>query len=255
MTTVFDSSKCSKCNICIEICPRRIISADKGGYPVVLPENAATCTVCGHCEAVCPEGAVTVSAPQLEASLFSAEKPAISAKQMGSYIRFRRSTRVYEQKPVPKKTLEELLDIARYSPSALNGQPVRWIVVHDPAKVKEYSRMAIDWMREMIEKKVPQSVAMNFASLVNGWDKGTNLICRNAPHLVVTYAHKDNPIAVGDSAIALTVFELAAPAFGIGTCWAGYFRMAASGSPELKKELGIPDDHVCTGAMMDGFSK
>ena len=256
MTTVLDNSKCSKCNICIEICPRHLIVADKAtGFPILVPEHSANCTVCGHCEAVCPQSAVTVSSLQLEAAMFSGKEPAISAKQMGSYIESRRSIRVYEDKPVPKKTFEELLDIARYSPSGLNGQPVRWIVVQDPAKAKEYSRMTIEWMRSMLEKKAPLAAAMNFGGLVGAWDKGINLICRNAPHLVVIYAHKDNLMAVGDSAIALTVFELAAPAFGLGACWAGYFRMAASGSPELKKELGIPEDHTCTGAMMVGFPK
>jgi len=256
MATVFNNSKCVKCKICLEICPAGVITENKvSGYPEVLPANAENCVVCGQCEAVCPEEAVTVTAPHLQAALFSGKRPEISAREMGNYIRFRRSTRAYEQKAVPKKTLEELLDIARYAPTGMNAQPVRWIIVHDTARVKALTKMVIDWMRSAVEKKLPVAAALDFPWLINAYESGSDPICRNAPHLAVTYAHKDNPIAVGDSAIALNTFELAAPAFGLGACWAGFFKIAAGNSPEVKKELGISEDHVCTGAMMVGFPK
>jgi nitroreductase len=224
-------------------------------YPVVLPENAENCIFCGHCEAVCPGFAVKVAAPQLQEAASFVEKAKISAEQIGSYMRLRRSIRVYEQKAVPKKILEGILDIARYAPTAMNAQPVRWIVVHDSAKLKKIVKSVIDWMRSAIENKAPVADALDFGWLVKDYENGNDPICRNAPHLVVTYAHKDNPMAVGDSTIALATFELAALAFGVGTCWAGFFRIAAAASAEVKKELGIPDGHVCTGAMMAGYPK
>ena len=255
MVTVFDRTKCIRCGACGELCPADIITFDKDGYPVVLKENAENCIFCGHCEAVCPKGAAGVTAPRLQAALSPGKKPKISAEQMGDYIRFRRSTRAYLQKPVPKKTLEELLDIARYAPTAMNAQPVRWIVVHDTEKVRSLVKTVIGWMRSAAEKSVPIAAALGFAGLVQDYESGNDAICRNAPHLVVTHAHKDNSLAAGDSAIALATFDLAAPAFGLGTCWAGFFRIAAANSPEVKKELGIPEDNVCTGAMMAGFPK
>ncbi len=38
------------------------------------------------------------------------------------------------------------------------------------------------------------------------------------------FAHipEGNPMASVDAIIALTHFDIAAPAFGIGTCWAGF---------------------------------
>jgi nitroreductase/NAD-dependent dihydropyrimidine dehydrogenase PreA subunit len=255
MTTVFDRSKCVQCKICTEICPTGVIAVNDGGYPMIAPANAEDCVTCGHCEAVCPQGAVTVTAPTLSAALFSGEEPAITPEQMGSYIMRRRSIRVYEQKPVPRKTLEAVLDAVRYAPSAVNGQPVRWIIVHETARVKTLARMVVAWMRAMVGQKAPLAAAFGFAELVSAYDNGYDPICRNAPHLAVTCAHKDNPMGVGDSVIALTTFDLAAPAFGFGTCWAGFFKMAAAASPQIQKELGIPDDHVFTGALMVGFPK
>ncbi len=255
MTTVFDNTKCSRCGACTELCPAEIITIDKGGYPVVLPDDAVNCLFCGHCEAVCPNGAANVTSPLLEKAMSSGKIHAVPAEQIGSYIRFRRSVRAYLQKPVPKKTLEEVLDAARYAPTAMNAQPVRWIVVHDTAKVKALTKTIIDWMRSAVEKNLPIAAALDFSWLIKDYDNGCDALCRNAPHIVITHANKDNQMAAGDSAITLATFDLAAPAFGLGTCWAGFVRIAATYSPEVKKELGIPEEDACTGAMMVGFPK
>jgi nitroreductase/NAD-dependent dihydropyrimidine dehydrogenase PreA subunit len=256
MTTSIDKSKCVRCKLCWEVCPAAVITENKeNGYPDVLAVNAENCIYCGQCEAVCAECAVAVTGEKLQPALFSGKAPKIAAKDIGNYIRFRRSIRAYQQNAVPKNTVTELLDIARYAPTAVNAQPVRWIIVHDSSKVKTLVKMVIDWMKAAIESDNPMASALDFQWIVNAYESGADPICRNAPHMAVTYAHKDNPMAVGDSFIALTTFDLAAPSFGLGACWAGFFRIAVSASPGLRKELGIPDDHVCTGALMFGVPK
>lgn len=58
-----------------------------------------------------------------------------------------------------------------------------------------------------------------------------------------------------DGTIALTYLELAAPAFGLGTCWAGFFFMFLEASPQLREAVGIPADHKPLGALMLGYPK
>ena len=55
--------------------------------------------------------------------------------------------------------------------------------------------------------------------------------------------------------IALTYLELAASAFGLGTCWAGYFNAAATFWPPLQSALALPENHASYGAMMIGHPK
>ena len=43
----------------------------------------------------------------------------------------RRSIRVFKKKPVPKETINRILEAARFAPSAGNGQPWKFIVVTD----------------------------------------------------------------------------------------------------------------------------
>jgi len=54
-----DYSLCSKCGLCIDLCPKNVFrSVD--GKPVVDKEKIFDCTLCRICEARCPERAIRV---------------------------------------------------------------------------------------------------------------------------------------------------------------------------------------------------
>ena len=63
---------------------------------------------------------------------------------------------------------------------------------------------------------------------------------RGAPHLVIAHIPENNPVASVDAIIALTHFDLTAPAFGVGTCWAGFLSMAATVYEPLQKVIALP---------------
>lgn len=61
---VFDTSKCTGCNLCVEICQVDIFipSSEKGSPPVIL--YPGECWYCGCCVMVCPSaGAITLRHP------------------------------------------------------------------------------------------------------------------------------------------------------------------------------------------------
>jgi nitroreductase len=62
-------------------------------------------------------------------------------------------------------------------------------------------------------------------------------------------------MAQTDAVIALTHFDVAAPAFGIGVCWAGFVAMAAVMYEPLRKELGIPAGRKSAYALMFGIPR
>ena len=55
--------------------------------------------------------------------------------------------------------------------------------------------------------------------------------------------------------IAMTHLELAAIAYGLATCWAGYFTGAAKTWPPMQEALALPEDHELAYAMMIGYPK
>lgn len=46
-------------------------------------------------------------------------------------IKTRRSIRKYEDKPVDKSLIEEIIEVTRFAPSWKNSQTVRYIAIYD----------------------------------------------------------------------------------------------------------------------------
>jgi nitroreductase len=61
-----------------------------------------------------------------------------------------RQARLYESTPVPDETIEELLQIARWTGSSRNTQPWEFIVVTDPEQLRRISqiRTPINWVAD-----------------------------------------------------------------------------------------------------------
>lgn len=252
-----DREKCDRDGICVAECPERVIEASpEDAFPSPTEHAEALCLRCGHCVAVCPQGAFSWRDVRAEACPPIRRELAISAEQMEHHILSRRSVRTYKKKAVDKAVLQRLLEVSRYAPTAKNLQPVHWLVIMDPAEVKRMGGMVIDWMEAML-KGESKALFTEFIlqQIVNDWKKGGDWICRGAPHIIVAHGPNDLPIPASASGcmIALTTLELAAPSFGLGACWAGYFNAAAISWPPLTRELRLPPNHDPYGAMMIGY--
>lgn len=122
-----------------------------------------------------------------------------------SLLRRRFSCRSYRPDPVPRELLEELLDGARWAPSAGNLQPWRFVVVLDPAHRRALARAALDqrFLGEapavIVVCAVPEESARVYGS------RGRELYC------------------LQDTAAATENLMIAAADAGLATCWVGAF--------------------------------
>jgi nitroreductase/NAD-dependent dihydropyrimidine dehydrogenase PreA subunit len=253
MTTILvDQDLCTRCGICSVVCPMAIIDpADENTLPDVKDAKAGICIQCGHCEVSCPSQALLLNVRPDDKVPLPAGAGMISPADMAFYLRKRRSVRHYKKDPVPGEMILEILDSTRYAASGGNGQPVQWIVVHDPEKVKKIAGLTVAWMKTLMNTPHPMSGYV--PGLIGEWESGRDVICRGAPHLLFAHIPEGNPVATVDAIIALAHFDIAAPAYGIGTCWAGFVAAAAREYSPLKKELDLPEGRNFAYAMMFGF--
>ncbi len=251
-----DREKCKRDGICVSECPLRIIEL-RGDSPVPTPVEGAeqVCIRCGHCVSVCPHGAFSHSdmkpgdCPPVRREL------ALSIGQAEYFLRSRRSIRTYKDKRIEREKLQRLIEVARYAPTGTNSQQVGWLVIDSKEGVSSMAAMTIDWMRHMVQEDNPFARAYRMAGIVRAWEGGLDLICRGSAGLVIVHAPAEYAAAQVDSTIALTYLDLAAPSFGLGTCWAGFFMIAASCWPPLQQALDLPEGRRCCGAMMIGYPK
>jgi 2-oxoglutarate ferredoxin oxidoreductase subunit delta len=57
---VFDSAKCTGCNMCVRVCPAHVIALDAKKARMVTT-GAVQCIACGDCAAICPDDVITVT--------------------------------------------------------------------------------------------------------------------------------------------------------------------------------------------------
>ena len=252
MPILIDQTKCAKDGLCAKECPMGLITMNDH-MPTIAEYAEQRCIACGHCVAVCPHDALSLRNTPLEACPPLKEGWQLTPEQVEQLLKGRRSIRVYKQQDVAREVLLNALDMARYAPTGHNSQSVQWRVIHNGQRVQELVDVVIDWMRKMIEDKSPLANAFGMGGLVRMRELGADPICRNAPHLIIAHAPKDDRIAGSSATIGLSYLELAALPLGLGTCWAGFFQIATSMSPEVAQALGLPEGHQSFGAMMIGY--
>lgn len=117
----------------------------------------------------------------------------------------RYSVRKFKPDPVPRKIIEELLDVARKAPSAGNIQPWFFYVV---TSQKEKDALAAAAWGQKFVAQAPVCI----------------VICAEPEMSARTYGERGRSLyCLQDTAIATAYIQLAATERGLGSCWVGAF--------------------------------
>ncbi|OEU60730.1 MAG: nitroreductase [Desulfuromonadales bacterium C00003094] len=248
---VVDSKKCTRCGECVKDCPVGIIALEDSG-PALIADKAKLCLKCQHCLAVCPTAALSVLGKNpADSQVLAGHLP--TAEQVEALIRGRRSVRRFAPEPIASDTINKLLRTAAHAPTGHNNLGVVFTVIEDPATMKQLREETLAGIREAVEgERLPKGMEF-FAGIVKAWDRGTDVIFRDAPHLVIVSAPKSGPTPAADGYIALCTFELLASSLGLGTLWDGLATWALVDiAPQVGAKLGIPETHELVYTMLFG---
>ena len=139
-------------------------------------------------------------------------------------IKGRRSIRRYREEHIPDSLIEELLDLARYAPSSMNGQPWYFIVIRND----ETKRQLV----EIKNKHCPPEKRRYRADFL-----------QNAPVVVVVCVDRERSFNRGieNAVLAAANIMLGASRRGLGSVYMSAYRHDdPSISEEIKQILSIP---------------
>ena len=119
-----DPERCARDGLCALECPLTLIEQDAAGLPTPVAHMEAACILCGHCVAVCPKGCLRVGGINQKALLPAPKPLTASPKELHDWMASRRSVRNFADRAVPRELIESCLEVARFAPTALNGQPM-----------------------------------------------------------------------------------------------------------------------------------
>jgi nitroreductase/NAD-dependent dihydropyrimidine dehydrogenase PreA subunit len=263
--------KCTGCSLCVEECPAFVLEMTDTKAAVVRGD---WCIGCGHCGAVCPEGAIRHEAVALEKVPRPGPGPAADPEQLMLLLRERRAVRSYRAKPVPKKVIERIIEAGRYAPTGSNSQNVHYVVLTVPAQIDQLRGIVITfYMRifKLIRWRLGAFLLSLFAnhriveklreSIPKGehvkkvMEQGGDCLFYDAPAVMVVHAESWDTCSAFNCAVALYNCSLMAHTLGIGCCFNGYLEGAVNSNRRIKKWLGIPRDHRCYAAMTLGYQK
>ncbi len=135
-----DMDLCSACKLCKSVCIRDNIEIDEFAY-----ELESNCFDCGHCMAVCPQGAITLLKYENQLDRveeYDSRQIPIDYDDLLQFLKQRRSVRWFKKKKIDEKTFNKLFEGAYYSPSAQNNQDVEFVVLDE--KLDEFMDLVYD---------------------------------------------------------------------------------------------------------------
>ncbi len=264
-----EREKCTACGICMMRCPACFL---KRNGEIIASAADDTCSLCGHCVALCPTNAITHHAMDMKNFHEVGAGVQFETDAFIQFIRQRRSHRHFRNEPIPKESLEKLIDTCRYAPTGGNFQDVEVVVVQDPEKVRKLSDRTIDFFIEMgtyaekaseeattggvmMSDEQMQSLISYKRRLADARAAGFDPILYKAPAVMIFHADSQARTPKDDCVIAATTVSLTARTMGIESTYIGLLEMASRMSQSLNDELALPDGHQVYSVLVMGYPK
>ena len=171
-------------------------------------------------------------------------------------INNRRSTRAYDQKPVPKDIIKAIIKAGNQAPftSVTRSQPWRFVVIQDPEFKQKLFQTAFPFWKNAtdgMKEQYPELYEMA-TCLYNAMDKPKDVIYYNAPVIIFVIG----PATGGavSCALACENMMIAATSFGLGSCYTGFGSMV-KGNQEVVKALELNENEQIYGPILIGYPK
>lgn len=163
-------------------------------------------------------------------------------------IRSRRSGRSYEDRPIPKDTINELLRLGTKAATGSGMQPWGFVVLEGRERIEALSTEIKAWLR-------PRLAELPWLAQYEEWlGRDSYNIFYNAHNVIAIYGDPASHWYVYDATLCAANIMLAAHAQGIGSCWIG-FAESFLNLPEVKARYNVPQNFELVSTMSLGFAK
>lgn len=273
-----NETTCKGCGTCGEVCPRHIPEVEvtgKNKHAVVSSERSQLCMHCGQCAAVCPTNSIMVSGLRKEE--FGPIQPlAINDEQLLVMMKQRRSVRRYNNKPVPRKVLERIVEAVHLAPTGTASQSTGIIIINESEKLialselvyQKYEGLAkalknpigrLIVRRNAGKKRLSdlQSFVMPGMRWYIRWyrDGASDEIRRDCPALMLFHSPINEPMGEENCVVATTYADFMAQVLGIGACRNDLIPPICNRSHKVRELIGLPNDREVYSSLTLGYSK
>ncbi|EOU2056593.1 4Fe-4S dicluster domain-containing protein [Clostridium perfringens] len=251
-----DTSKCIGCTLCMQDCIVSDIEMVDGKAHI----KNESCIECGHCIAICPKEAVSDSDYDMsKIQEYKKESFDIDSDRLLNFIKFRRSTRLFQNRDVEDEKLEKIIEAGRFTQTGSNLQNVSYVVVKD--KIQELRKIVLETLKSLGEnllnkETTPENIKRycymwikmynDFLEDPNGEDK----LFFKAPALIIVKSE-----STVNASLAASNMELMTNALGLGTYFSGFLQRASEVNPKINEFLDLKENESLVNCMVIGYPK
>ena len=221
---VINEDLCIGCGKCIKDCVSEKLQLVNGKAQFMYEK----CIQCGHCYAICPVNAVTLTkygdVPEEKAEPFDI----IGSDKLLSFMKSRRSIRRFTSQKVSEENIAKIIEAGRYCPTGTNAQDFSFTVITE--SLSDLEKDSVSLFRKV------QKLGGKLSAYIRNSTIDDNFFFKGAPLVIVVNGKgKTSPC------LASSYMELMAESLGLGVMYSGFFIAAAKLSPKIGKKLPTPD--------------
>ncbi len=267
-----DETACTRCGKCVDVCAIAHVFelTDESSVPV----HPEACWNCGQCVAGCPTDAIDHGSFPLEDCPIIKRSDLPSQDSLIAGFRMRRSQRAFQDMPVDREVIRDLVTLGRWAPTASNSQSVDWVAFDDPARIDELSRGTVDEMarfvrlarnpliRVVLPLMIGRSASRQLRNasglidrLQSARNRGEDPIFYRAPVVLIGHCPSRDRFGRDNAVYAAYNMMLTAETLGLGTCQIGFFQIVAEKSSRMLRRIGLPKGRSPQIAIAVGYPR
>ena len=232
---LINEEKCIGCSLCVNDCPGSCLYLENGKARV----HKSGCIECGHCYAICPQGAVSLAGYDCR------EESVVPMTELDSGVllaamRSRRTIRHFTDQPVEKEKIRQILEAGRYSPTGGNSQSVSFTLLG--SRQKRAEEICVDIFRK------GQRIGAKLAAPLKRFVIPDNFFFKGAPLVIIVSGR-----STVDASLASAYMEIMAESLGLGVLYSGFFIACTRISRKLRTLIHLPIGQKAVTCMVIGY--
>ena len=237
----------------------------------VIAKYADRCIECGHCVDVCEHSAIDHESFPLDMVHSIQTELLPSPEQVMELIRSRRSNRQMSGKEIPAEWLNQIMEAARYAPTAENNREVRLHLIIDEKLLWEIERSVMGYFMRLCRPlmwkpvkallqpccKALYAQARELLAMYDRMKCGERPATINCKAMLVITAPRGHRFGYQDCNLAYQNASLMAQSLGVTQIYLGFVQVAMGlfSKKKTARLLGIPQDRQPYAIMALGMPK
>ncbi len=230
-----NTSLCIGCGLCRSDCVGSDIELVNGKAHA----RGLSCIHCGHCEAICPVNAVTLTGYGDQVEAYE-EQTRLDPEDLLNAIRTRRSVRQFTEEKIDQKIIDDILEAGRLAPTGGNGQSTSYVILN--SKQDECEAVAVGIFSKAIQ------MGKIVISALKNMEMDEHFFFKKAPVVIVIFG-KDKVSA----SLAAENMAFMAEAHGLGVLFSGFFTTCVNMSAKLRRIMDVPAKPKAVTTLVIGY--